>query len=90
MNDKGLIVGSGVHVGKRIFIPVAEIAKTMNKHGAWIQVVPIAVVVVDEKEEYVLSMTEDTKLEELETRVPALSAEIQRLESSDRSIDRAF
>ena len=82
MNDKGLVVGSGVHVGKRIFIPVAEIVKTMNKHGAWIQVVPVAVVVVDEKEEYLLSITEDIALEELKTRVPALSAEIQRLVSS--------
>jgi len=78
MNDKGLLAGSGIHVGDRVFIPVAEIVRIIHQHGEWIQVTPVAVVVVEGKEEYLLPMTEEITLKELKAKVPQLDIEIQK------------
>jgi len=78
VNDEGLTTGSVVHVGDRVFIPVAEIVRINHQHGTWIQVTPVAVVVVDGKEEYMLPITEEITLEELKTKVPQLDVEIQK------------
>ncbi len=78
MNDKALLAGSGIHVGDRVFIPVAEIVRIIHQRGVWIQVIPVAVVVVDGKEEYLLPMTEEITLEELKAKVPQLDVEIKK------------
>jgi hypothetical protein len=78
VNDKGLLTGSGIYVGDRVFIPVAEIVRIIHQRSAWIQVTPVAVVVVDGKEEYLLPMTEEMTLEELKAKVPQLGVEIQK------------
>ena len=79
MNEEGLVAGSGVHVGDRVFIPVVKIVKNINQQGAWIQVTPVAIIIVDGKEEYLLPLTEEITLKELKAKVPQISVEIQKL-----------
>ena len=79
MFDKDLIVGSGLHIGDKVFVPIAEITKTKHRYGAWIQVIPVAIVVVEEKEEYLLNIEDEITLEELKTKIPHLDTEIDRM-----------
>lgn len=78
MNEEALLTGSGIHVGDRVFIPVVEIVKNIHQQGAYIQVTPVAVIIVDGKEEYLLSMKEEITLKELKARVPQIGVEIQK------------
>jgi len=78
VNEEALLTGSGIHVGDRVFIPVVEIVKNIHQQGAYIQVTPVAVIIVDGKEEYLLSMKEEITLKELKVRVSQIGVEIQK------------
>jgi len=78
MNEECLLTGSGVHVGDRVFIPVVETAKNIHQQGTWIQVTPIAIIIVDGKEEYLLPLTDEITLKELKAKVPQIGVEIQK------------
>jgi hypothetical protein len=81
VTEEGLVAGSGVHVGDRVFIPVAEIVKNIHQQGAWIQVTPVAVIVLDGKEEYLLPLTKEITLKELKAKLPHVDVEIQKWSS---------
>ena len=73
-----LVIGSIRRVGERSLIPVMEFFLLQRQDMMWVQIAPIAIVVVEEEKSYILPISEGVTLKNLRSEVPTLKDEMKK------------
>lgn len=73
-----LVIGSIRRVGERSLIPVMEFSLLQRQDMTWVQIAPIAIVVVEEEKSYILPISEGVTLKNLRSEVPTLKDEMEK------------
>ena len=73
-----LMIGSSRRVGERSLIPIMETSLLQRQDMTWAQIAPIAIVVVEEKRDYLLSISKEVTLKKLNHEIPTLKDEMKK------------